>query len=78
MDHTLDALRGLYVALGGDADDVANLVIIPDLINAIATQAATALSTAGASELPEVDAEDNGKVLKVADGKWSVGTDATT
>jgi hypothetical protein len=78
MDNTLDALRGLYVALGGDADDVANLVIIPDLINAIATQAATALATAGASELPEVDAEDNGKVLKVADGKWSVGTDATT
>lgn len=78
MDNTLDALRGLYVALGGDADAVANLVVIPDLINAIATQAATALATAGASELPEVDAEDNGKVLKVADGKWSVGTDATT
>lgn len=78
MDNTLDALRGLYVALGGDADDVANMVIIPDIINAIATQAATALATAGASELPEVDAEDNGKVLKVADGKWSVGTDATT
>ena len=78
MDNTLDALRGLYVALGGDADDVANMVIIPDLINSIATQAATALATAGASELPEVDAEDNGKVLKVADGKWSVGTDATT
>ena len=77
MDNTLDALRGLYVALGGDADAVANLVIIPDLINAIATQAATALATAGASELPEVDAEDNGKVLKVANGKWAVGTDAT-
>lgn len=77
MDNTLDALRGLYVALGGDADAVANLVIIPDLINAIATQAATALAKAGASELPEVDAEDNGKVLKVANGKWSVGTDAT-
>ena len=78
MDNTLDALRDLFVALGGDADDVANLVIIPDLINDIATQAATALATAGASELPEVDAEDNGKVLKVADGKWSVGTDVTT
>ena len=78
MDNTVAALRDLFVALGGDADDVANLVIIPDLINAIATQAATALATAGASELPEVDAEDNGKVLKVADGKWSVGTDVTT
>ena len=75
MDNTLDALRGLYVALGGDADDVANLVIIPDLINAISTQVTTVVAT---KELPEVSASDNGKVLKVADGKWSVGTDATT
>ena len=74
MDNTLDALRGLYVALGGDADDVANLVIIPDLINAISTQVATVVGT---KELPEVDAEDNGKVLKVVEGKWAVGADAT-
>lgn len=73
MDNTLDALRNLYVALGGDADDVVNLVIIPDLINAIATQA----SKATAVELPTVDADDNGKVLKVVDGAWAVGTDAT-
>lgn len=77
MDNTLDALRKLYIALGGDSDDVAGLVIIPDLINAIATQAASALATASASELPEVDSEDNGKVLKVANGKWAIGTDAT-
>ena len=38
MDNTLDALRNLYVALGGDADDVENLVTIPDLINKIAEQ----------------------------------------
>ena len=36
MDNTLDALRNLYVALGGDADNVAELVTIPKLINAIA------------------------------------------
>ena len=36
MDNTIDALRHLYVALGGSADDVANIVIIPDMINAIA------------------------------------------
>ena len=73
MDNTIDALRNLYVALGGDADDVADLVIIPDLINAIASIVQTAI----ASALPEVDADDNGKVLKVADGKWAIGTDAT-
>lgn len=77
MDNTLDALRNLYVALGGDADDVADLVIIPDLINAVATQAATVVTAATTNELPAVTAADNGKVLKVADGAWAVGTDAT-
>lgn len=72
MDNTIQALQNLYVALGGDADDVADLVIIPDMINAIAT-----LITSGATaELPAVTASDNGKVLKVANGKWAVGTDA--
>lgn len=74
MDNTLDALRGLHVALGGDADDVANLITIPDLIKVISTQVATVVGT---KELPDVDADDNGKVLKVVDGEWAVGTDAT-
>lgn len=38
MDNTVDALRNLYVAFGGDIEEVEDLVIIPDLINAIATQ----------------------------------------
>ena len=76
MDNTLDALRNLYVALGGTASDVADLVIIPDLINAIATQAATVATAATTNELPATS--DNGKVLKVAAGKWAVGTDETT
>lgn len=38
MDGTIDALKNLYVALGGNADDVANISIIPDMINAIAAQ----------------------------------------
>ena len=70
---TVNALKGLYVALGGDSDDVSGLTLIPDMISAIATIVPTAV----AAELPEVGADDNGKVLKVADGKWSVGTDAT-
>lgn len=71
MDNTLDALRKLYVALGGSADDVADLVIIPDLINAIATQAATVTAAANTSELPKVTSSDNGKVLEVVGGKWT-------
>ena len=71
MAQTVDALKTLYVALGGNAEDVANITLIPDMILAIAEVA----ETATASELPEVTASDNGKVLKVADGKWAVGTD---
>lgn len=74
MDNTLDALRNLYAALGGDSDDVENLHTIPDIINAISTQVSTVVGT---KELPDVDADDNGKVLKVVDGEWAVGTDAT-
>lgn len=71
MAQTVDALKALYVALGGSAADVADMTLIPDVINAIATVAATAT----APELPKVTAADNGKVLKVASGKWAVGTD---
>jgi hypothetical protein len=68
---TVDALKALYVALGGDASDVADLNVIPDVINKIAQHVASG----GAAELPAVTNEDNGKVLKVVDGEWSVGTD---
>lgn len=77
MLNTIDALKALYVALGGDADDVADLTIIPELIAAIAEKVEDVTEAANAKELPEVSATDNGKVLKVADGKWAVGTDAT-
>lgn len=73
MDRTVDALKNLYVVLGGDADDVANITLIPDMINAIATVAATAT----AKELPAVTTSDNGAVLKVSGGKWAIGTDNT-
>ena len=69
--NTISALQALYVALGGDADDVANINTIPEMISEIATQAAKAT----APELPTVSATDNGSVLKVVDGAWAVGTD---
>ena len=71
MDTTVIALKNLYVALGGTASDVADISLIPDMINAIATVATTATG----AELPAVTASDNGKVLKVVDGAWAVGTD---
>lgn len=66
MDKTIDALKALYVALGGSADDVADITIIPEMINAIATVAATAT----AAELPKVTSSNNGQVLTVDGGKW--------
>lgn len=67
----VEALKALYKALGGDETDVAEINTIADMIAEIAVVAATAT----APELPAVTAAENGKVLKVANGKWAVGTD---
>ena len=72
MRQTVTALKALYVALGGESSAVASMKLIPDIVNAIA-----ALFTASGGLLPKVDADDNGKVLKVAEGAWGVGTDST-
>ena len=71
MNNTIDALKALYVALGGSAGTVANITIIPEMISAIATQAATVVSAANAKELPSVKGTDDGKVLTVVSGKWA-------
>lgn len=72
MDNTITALQNLYVALGGTRADVADIVLIPDMVNAIATQATTVVAAANAKELPTVSAEtDNGKVLTVVEGAWA-------
>lgn len=70
MNTTVDALKALYVALGGSADDVANIVLIPDMINAIATVAGSVATAASTKELPSVTASNNGQVLTVDGGKW--------
>ena len=67
---TVDALKALYVALGGSADDVAGLTLIPDVISKIATQAAVVTAAANAKELPAVTSSNNGQVLTVDGGKW--------
>lgn len=82
MNTTVNALKTLYVAMGGSMNDtyediaggvaVSNYVLIPDMIDAIANK----VSAGGVgSALPAVTAADNGKILKVADGAWSVGED---
>ena len=72
MINTIEALQGLYVALGGELSDVANITTIPEMLTAISTVAA-----AGASELPAVKSADNGNVLTVVSGKWAKATPVT-
>lgn len=40
---TVEALQGLYVALGGDSADVENITIIPDMIAAVTAIAKSAI-----------------------------------
>ena len=66
MDTTVIALKNLYVALGGTASDVADISLIPDMINAIAT-----VVTGAGAGLPVVSKSDNGDVLTVVNGAWA-------
>ena len=65
------ALRALYAALGGDPADAAVLETKAELIYAVA-EAADELLAGGT--LPEVSADDNGKLLKVVDGEWAAAS----
>ena len=68
MNNTVEALKGLYVALGGSAEDVAELVLIPEVITAMTTLVSAGLP----GSLPEVKKADAGKVLTVnSQGKWA-------
>ena len=71
MDTTVEALKALYVALGGSAADVADITIIPDMINAMGPLAEALVAAAGEKELPAVKTADNDKVLTVVSGKWA-------
>lgn len=53
---TVETLKNVYVALGGDADDVADLVLIPDVLGKIAEiipEALAALSAKAQDADPE-------------------------
>lgn len=78
MDTNVQALKNLYVALGGELTDtydniangvaVSDYAVIPDVINAIAQKVP---SGGSGSALPAVTAEDNGKLLTVVEGTWN-------
>jgi hypothetical protein len=65
----IEALKLVYVALGGSSSTVADMTVSADVIAAIATQ----ITTAGIAtkELPTVSATNNGQVLTVVSGNWA-------
>lgn len=67
MAHStnVEALKEVYVALGGNAADF-TATTNNEAIHLISTVVASAI----AAELPKVTSSDNGKVLTVDGGKW--------
>ena len=69
MDN-VNALKAVYVALGGDAADVAGIASNPDMIKALAAL----INNNGISTLPDPSEANDGDVLTVADGEWTAAT----
>lgn len=77
MNTTVQALKALYVKIGGSLTDtyddiadgaaVSDYATIPDMVEAISQKA----QSGGGSSLPSVSATDNGDVLTVVNGTWS-------
>ena len=74
MNLTVEALKELYIALGGNATNVADITLTPDMIRAIAAF----ISGGGAAELPTVSSANNGNVLTVVNGAWEAAALPTT
>ena len=72
---TVQALREIYKALGGTETDITDNMTIPEALAKIALVLATFVTAATTKELPAYSATENGKVLKIADGVPTWGTD---
>lgn len=59
MTSTIEALQNLYVARGGELSAVANLVTIPDMINALATLEVANKATTEPTSSDSTETTDN-------------------
>lgn len=69
IDSIQNALKELYISLGGDASAIRDENDVNDLIRTIAgLKLGEEIQSGGG--LPEVTADDNGDVLTVVEGEW--------
>ena len=69
MANVLDALKNLYLKIGGDKSKLNDNHDISDYVNDIGVALKDAIESS--TELPIVSVDDNGKALGVVDGNWS-------
>ena len=63
---TIEALKALYAAFGGNSATVAGMQTDADIIYALSQ-----IVSSTAAELPAVTADNNGQVLTVVNAKWA-------
>ena len=65
---TVDALKDVYVELGGNIADVKDMQTDAEVIEALKALVGSTI------ELPPVTSEDNGDFLRVVNGAWAKDT----
>lgn len=69
MGKTINqALKDLFLSLGGESSALADNTSVSDYI----ADLESAIKATAAAELPEVAAANDGQVLAVKDGKWTL------
>ena len=66
-----EALKNLFVGLGGDPTELADNQTASDYIDDLESAIKACASEASEEILPAVTSEDNGKILAVVDGAWT-------
>lgn len=66
-----EALKNLFVGLGGDPTELADNQTASDYIDDLESAIKACASEASEDILPAVTSEDNGKILAVVDGVWT-------
>lgn len=66
-----EALKKLFVGLGGDPTELADNQTASDYIDDLESAIKACASEASEDILPAVTSEDNGKILAVVNGAWT-------